>query len=85
MISLPQLRHCDEINIGALIIRLRFWGVPYYSYSIRIGPPNPILITKAPLVPLKSQKLQAPSQLLLEFVGFHAYPLYEGFGKSGGI
>ena len=36
-------------TVGALIVRIGFWfGDPYWNYS-RMFPPNPILITKAPI------------------------------------
>ena len=38
-----------EYTIGALIIRIGFWGILYYSYN-KEPPQNPILIIKAPIV-----------------------------------
>ena len=32
-----RVRGILRVNIGALIITLFFWGVPYYNYSI-MGP-----------------------------------------------
>ena len=36
------------VNMGALIIRIGFWGILYYSYNKE--PPNPILIIKASIL-----------------------------------
>ena len=46
----PKASRADPstLNVGALIIRKRFWGVPDDIYTL---PPNLILIIQAPTVP----------------------------------
>ena len=48
----------DMGNIGALIIRIGFWGILYYTYNKE--PPKPIVIIKAPTL-AQAVKSQAPA------------------------